>query len=281
MTATAPTVSEPQRVLVYRHSLLVRITHWINVVCIIFLVMSGLQIFNAHPALYIGQQSNFDDPILKMRAVVGEDGQPKGVTTVFGIPFTTTGVLGLSSGPQGQPQARGFPRWLTVPSYQDLATGRRWHFFFVWIFVINGLVYLIASLADRHVWRDLLPSWDQVRGIGRSILDHIRLRFDHGRDYNVLQKLAYLGIIFVVLPLHLPDRADHVAGHGCGVPLAPRRFRRTADGADDPLHLRLADRPLRARPRDHGADLGRLEQPAFDDYRPLRGHGGKSWPVMR
>jgi thiosulfate reductase cytochrome b subunit len=200
MTATAPTVLEPQRILVYRHSLLVRITHWINVVCIIFLVMSGLQIFNAHPALYIGQQSNFDDPILKMRAVVGEDGQPKGVTTVFGIPFTTTGVLGLSSGPQGQPQARGFPRWLTVPSYQDLATGRRWHFFFVWIFVINGLVYLIASLLDRHVWRDLLPSSDQIRGIGRSILDHIRLRFDHGRDYNVLQKLAYLGIIFVVLP---------------------------------------------------------------------------------
>src|SRR5262249_55642215 len=151
--------------------------------------MSGLQIFNAHPSLYIGKQSDFDDPILKMRAVVGEDGQPKGVTTIFGVPFTTTGVLGLSYGAEGQPQVRAFPRWVTVPSYQDLAPGRRWLFLFAWIFVINGLIYLIASLADRHVWRDLLPSREQLRGIGKSVLDHIRLRFDHGRDYNVLQKL--------------------------------------------------------------------------------------------
>ncbi len=46
-----------------------------------------------------------------------------------------------------------------------------------------------------------MPGWRDLRGIGRSILDHVRLRFHHGRDYNVLQKLTYLGMIFVVLPL--------------------------------------------------------------------------------
>ena len=46
-----------------------------------------------------------------------------------------------------------------------------------------------------------MPSWAQVRGIGRSILDHLRLRFAHGKDYNVLQKIAYLGLVVVVLPL--------------------------------------------------------------------------------
>jgi thiosulfate reductase cytochrome b subunit len=189
-----------RKVLFYRHTLLVRVTHWINVLCILFLVMSGLQIFNAHPALYLGQKANFDHPILSMKGLI-VDGQPVGRTTVLGLTFNTTGVLGLSAGSSGEPQARGFPSWITLPSYQDLATGRRWHFFFAWLFFINGAVYLIASLANRHVWRDLVPSWAQLRDIGRSILDHIRLRFDHGKDYNILQKLTYLIMVAVVLPL--------------------------------------------------------------------------------
>ena len=140
MTATAPTMPEPTRVLVYRHSVLVRITHWINVICIIFLVMSGLQIFNAHPALYIGQQSNFDEPDPEHARVIGEDGQAASRRSSADLQHDRR-PRPLHR-PTGQPQARGFPRWLTVPSYQDLATGRRWHFFFAWIFVINGLVYL-------------------------------------------------------------------------------------------------------------------------------------------
>ncbi len=191
---------KPTKILVYRHSVLVRVTHWINVVCILVLVMSGLQIFNAHPALYWGHKSHFDDPLLSMRAENGPAG-PVGVTRIFDRPFATTGVLGLSTGPNGELAARGFPSWATLPGYQDLATGRRWHFFFAWLFVVNGLVYVVASFLSRHVWRDLIPSRAQLRGIGKSIADHARFRFDHGRDYNVLQKLTYLGLIFVVLPL--------------------------------------------------------------------------------
>jgi thiosulfate reductase cytochrome b subunit len=194
----------PRRMLIYRHSVLIRLTHWINALCILVLVMSGLQIFNAHPALYFGQKSDFDRPVLSMRAVSTDDGSRIGVTTIGGASFNTTGVFGLSDGSDGQPRARGFPSWLTLPSYQDLATGRRWHFFFAWLLVINGAVYVLASLANGHVRRDLLPTGGQLRGIGRSVLDHLRLRFGHGeeaRRYNVLQKLAYLGIVFVVLPL--------------------------------------------------------------------------------
>jgi thiosulfate reductase cytochrome b subunit len=197
----ADTMAAPPhgRMLVYRHAILTRITHWINVVCITFLLMSGMQIFNAHPALYIGQKSDFDTPVLAMTARRGEDGAPVGETTILGATFNTTGVLGLSY-TDGRPEARGFPSWLTVPSYRDLATGRRWHFFFAWLFVINGVIYLAASLANRHLWRDLVPSGVDLRGLGRSIADHARLRFSHGRDYNVLQKVTYLGLIAVVLP---------------------------------------------------------------------------------
>jgi thiosulfate reductase cytochrome b subunit len=190
-----------KKTLIYRHTVLVRLTHWINVLCVLVLVMSGLQVFNAHPALYWGDKSTFDDPIVAMRAAPGPDGSPIGVTTVFGTTFDTTGVLGLSKTPDGTVASRGFPHWATIPSYRDLATGRRWHFFFAWLFVINGTVYVVASLLNRHVWRDLMPSRDQLRHTGRTILDHLCFRFDHGRDYNVLQKLSYLAMIFVVLPL--------------------------------------------------------------------------------
>ena len=73
---------------------MVRITHWINALVLLVLLMSGLQIFNAHPALYLGQASEFDNPLVAMEAVRTEDGL-KGITTVFGWDFDTTGVLGL------------------------------------------------------------------------------------------------------------------------------------------------------------------------------------------
>jgi thiosulfate reductase cytochrome b subunit len=187
------------RVLVRRHSLLVRITHWINVLCILVLLMSGLQIFNATPALYLGHASDFANPVVSMTAQNSPSG-PVGETQIFGARFNTTGLLGLST-TDGQLEVRAFPSWATLPSYRDLATGRRWHFFFAWVFAINGAIYLLASVLSRHLWRDLVPSVADIRGIGRSIVDHIKLRFNHGRSYNVLQKLAYLLIIVVVLPL--------------------------------------------------------------------------------
>lgn len=200
MATTAIETAPPRRIFVYRHTVLVRITHWINALCILFLVMSGLQIFNAHPALYWGAQSTFDDPLLRMSARNNAEGQPVGETTIFGTTFDTSGLLGMSYYGD-RPQARGFPSWLTVPSYQDLATGRRWHFFFAWLFFINGAVYLVASFLNRHVWRDLVPTWTQLRGLGRSIIDHARLRFHHSKEYNVLQRLTYLIMVIVVLPL--------------------------------------------------------------------------------
>jgi thiosulfate reductase cytochrome b subunit len=195
----------PERPLVdYRHSLVVRITHWINVVCLLVLFMSGLQIFNAHPSLYFGNRSDPGTAVLTIGPEQREDGSYVGVVKVGGTAFETTGVLGLFKDANGELEGRAWPTWITLPSYRDLATGRRWHFFFAWLFVVNGLVYLGYSLASGHTWRDLAPSRDQLRHIGKSILEHARFRFPKGeeaRHYNVLQKLAYLGIIFVVLPV--------------------------------------------------------------------------------
>ena len=191
--------------LYYRHRLPVRIMHWINVLCVVVLLMSGLQIFNAHPSLYWGKSSyNGRPPLLEMTAVEGKDGSMVGITRVFGHEFTTTGVLGASRNDKGELAQRGFPAWATIPDNSWLAMARLWHFFFAWLFVINCVAYVIYSIASRHLARDLAPTPKDWRSIGRSILDHLRFRHPAGeaaKDYNVLQKLAYLGVIFGVLPL--------------------------------------------------------------------------------
>ncbi|MFZ0607140.1 MAG: cytochrome b/b6 domain-containing protein [Xanthobacteraceae bacterium] len=187
--------------LVYRHSATVRLTHWIGGLCMAILLMSGLQILNAHPALYLGQASDFAHPIASI-GTAQRGGREIGITTIFGHSFNTTGALGLSG--SSDTNERAFPSWITLPGYQDLATGRRWHFFFAWLFVFNGALYLLYSLASGHVWHDLIPSRRQLRRIGNSVLDHLRLRFprgDEAKRYNVLQRLTYLAIVFVVLPL--------------------------------------------------------------------------------
>ncbi|WP_414475477.1 cytochrome b/b6 domain-containing protein [Microvirga sp. M2] len=187
-----------------RHSIAVRVTHWINAVCLLVLLMSGLQIFNAHPALYWGQASAFGRPILALTATGSDEAGIRGITQIFGHAFTTTGFLGASTGPGGQVWVRGFPSWLTIPSYQDLSTGRRWHFFFAWLLVLNGTAYLLYSLASGHLRRDLLPSRLQLGTIGHTVREHLLLRFprgDEARHYNVLQKLTYLAVALVLLPL--------------------------------------------------------------------------------
>jgi thiosulfate reductase cytochrome b subunit len=178
--------------------MVVRVCHWINAACFVVLLMSGLQIFNANPALTWGPATNFDHPFFSLSATENDNGETTGgVTTIFGRPFNTTGLLGASRGDDGQLDERGFPSWVTLPAYQDLAMGRRWHFFFAWILVLNGLVYFGFLVGRRHI-RDLWPSLADIRAIPRAIVDHARLRFPKGDEalhYNVLQKLAYLSVI--------------------------------------------------------------------------------------
>jgi thiosulfate reductase cytochrome b subunit len=223
-----------------RHALTTRVTHWISALCLLILLLSGLQIFNAHPALYIGMASDFEAPILEMKTTTAENiasgaalrsaqsltrwaamakskqqpvdeddhesDQPayRGALVAFGRVFDTTGWLGYSYGSDGQLATRGFPSAVTLPGKKDLATGRRWHFTFAWLLVLNGLVYLAFAFASGHVRRGLWVSARELRDIPHSIWEHICLRFpkgDEARRYNVLQKLTYLAIIFIVLPV--------------------------------------------------------------------------------
>src|SRR6185369_1689198 len=118
--------------LIYRHNRVTRLTHWIDAVALALLFMSGLMIFNAHPNLYWGSKSDPGTAFFSI-GTAGQDAAARGVVQVYGYAVDTTGVLGLQRTTDGNSE-RAFPTWITVPGYYSLAAGRRWHFFFGWVF---------------------------------------------------------------------------------------------------------------------------------------------------
>ncbi|WP_243453850.1 cytochrome b/b6 domain-containing protein [Sandaracinobacteroides saxicola] len=187
--------------LIKRHRLPTRLWHWVNALAVILLIMTGLQIFNAHPMLHWGKAGNYGDPsLLLIGSADAGNGRLQGITQVLGHQFDTTGVLGVSA--PGQ-TAIAFPAWATLPGPRNLALARQIHFFTAWIFVAGLIAFLALSLANRHL-RELTPARAELapRHIWHDIVQHARLRFPRGEDaarYHILQKLAYLGVILLLL----------------------------------------------------------------------------------
>lgn len=209
----------PKGPLIYRQTIWTRATHWVWAVCLFFLLLTGLQIFNAFPSLHIGQESGFDyDNAILSIGAVEEGGTLRGVTRLGAWEFDTTGVLGVSNG-----EARAFPAAVTIPSKTSLATGRVIHFFFAWVLVGTLAVWLVAAALTGHL-RQLVPSWGDLRALPRDVADHARLRFHHGPGYNVLQKLAYAGVLFIALPVMILTGLAMSPGMNAAWPWLPDLF---------------------------------------------------------
>jgi len=193
----------PSRPLLYRHRWPTRLWHWLNALTIFILLMSGLMIFNAHPHLYWGKYgANFDASWLG----IGPTPHGGGELRIYQVHIPTTGVLGHWKDAHGHIQTRAFPHWATIPGSYSLAGARRWHFLFAWVLILGGTAYVIASLINRHFSRDLKPSRAELqpRHLWQDIKDHARLRLptgDAAGRYNPLQKLAYISVIFFLIPM--------------------------------------------------------------------------------
>ncbi len=164
--------------------------------------MSGLSIFNAHPRLYWGEYGANND--YAWLAIGSSD--RAGYLRLGEMRVETTGFLGNWKDSDGRTRTWAFPGWATIPSSYSLADGRRWHFFFAWIFSVGLTLFMIRSLWNRHIQRDLHMHMKQWRPshIWRSFRDHTRIsviRQSADEPYNVIQKLSYIGVIFILLPL--------------------------------------------------------------------------------
>lgn len=189
---------QAERKVVYRHSVVTRITHWAFFLAFLALVSSGLQIFNAAPFLDASDKTDPGRRVLQIMA----PREGVGTVTLFGHTWRTTGWLGWTDDGMGGKAPRAFPGWLTIPSYQDLADGRRWHFFFAWVMTIAGIVYLVWGFGRRDL-RELVLRPSDLAKIVPMQLYYLRLRREpppHGK-YNPLQKVAYTLVLFVFAPL--------------------------------------------------------------------------------
>ncbi|MGB5077980.1 MAG: cytochrome b/b6 domain-containing protein [Sphingorhabdus sp.] len=187
--------------VVKRHRMSTRVWHWVNALCLCIMLMSGLMIFNAHPRLYWGEYGANDDPAW----LVIDDAGDTGFVELAGIRFETTGILGVWTSPDGEVKRRAFPHWITIPSGYDLQSGRRWHFTFAWVLSFALLIFMLRSLWNGHIRRDLHLSKEQrsPHHVWHEIKDHARLRFPTGAAatrYNILQKMSYIAVIFLLLP---------------------------------------------------------------------------------
>jgi thiosulfate reductase cytochrome b subunit len=167
-SATAADASIP------RHTAIVRVTHWVTTLCFFALLVSGMEIVISHPRFYWGEAGNVLTPALFVLPIPASRST---VPTGYGF------VL---------PDQNGWSRYL--------------HFEAAWAAVLTGLAYAFYGLFTGHFRRNLLPAGADLswRGISGSIANHLRFKRPGGAEdwsYNVLQRLAYLFVIFVLFPL--------------------------------------------------------------------------------
>ena len=188
--------------LLYRHNRITRATHWSNALALMILFMSGLQIFNAHPYLYWGSTSEPEKAFFSI-AATNEDGDVRGYVDLYGRQIDTTGFLGVQQGTFG-PSARAFPSWLTIPAYYSLAGARRWHFFFGWLFALNGTLYVIYNLIVGHM-RKFFFTFSDAKKVPAMVAYYLHLRKNSPQEgeYNPLQKMAYTSVFVILTPLVL------------------------------------------------------------------------------
>ncbi|HMD43676.1 MAG TPA: cytochrome b/b6 domain-containing protein [Candidatus Acidoferrum sp.] len=164
----------PAETVASRHSTLVRVTHWITALCFIALFVSGIEVLISHPRFYWGETGSvLTQPLLKLPIPSSRALVPTGYGYVL-------------------PDQNGWSRAL--------------HFQAAWILVLTGLLYLISGFFTGHLRKNLLPgkadlSWTVL---ATSIADHLRFKRPSEAEawsYNVLQRLAYLFVIFVLFPL--------------------------------------------------------------------------------
>ena len=259
--------------VVYRHSGVVRATHWINVVALLVLLMSGLQIFNAHPALYLGSKSTFDDPVMAMQPMRhGERGVRRHYHRRLAVRHDRRVRPRQGTGRQSQDQGLSLVGDAAGPS-------RPRHRAALAFLLRLGLRHQRDRLFHLEPLKRASPARPRARASGSSSMSAhrsgsiFRLALSQRRRGEALQRASEARLSrrgAGAAAAHAADRACHVARHG-------RRLSRscsTCSAAGSRRGPSISS--LRASSScswwctRHGADHRRLEQSSLHDHRPLR-----------
>ncbi len=184
-----------------RFPLPARLSHWVAATAILTLLWSGFWIFNLHPRLYWGDTGYFGAPAIAELEADTTGETPRMAIRIGSLSLDVTGLIGRVN---VQPYVRvtDFPR-----DFQFGGT-RALHFTAAWVLVICWLLYVYHLVGSGRLRNSWLPGAKELRvgNVGREFLNHLILRRARGeaaKRYNVLQKLTYLTVMFVLLPLLL------------------------------------------------------------------------------
>jgi len=90
-----------------------------------------------------------------------------------------------------------FPQWITIGGGAEGAL--QWHFFAMWLLMLNGLFYLGYGIATGRFRRKLFPI--RPKEFIANVRDALRFKLAHDdiTRYNAVQRLLYVGIIAVIV----------------------------------------------------------------------------------
>jgi thiosulfate reductase cytochrome b subunit len=90
--------------------------------------------------------------------------------------------------------------------------------------VATLFVWLMASVRNRHLRKDLLPNAKDAKNFSADVRDHLKLKLVHSVRYSPLQKLAYFGVLFVLFPLIILTGLCMSPGMNAVLPWLPELF---------------------------------------------------------
>lgn len=189
-----PAPARPAR----RHPLWVRCTHWIAAASIALLAVTGIVILMAHPRLYWGEVGNALTPAL-VELPISRNHRHGGWTnrTPF-FPAADDRSATAASAPGPVSASR------TFEIFNQNGWGRSLHFLAAWVLAAAGITYMLAGIATGHLRRRILPASGDLRAarIGEDVRRHVRFAVSvaPGAPYGTLQKWAYSGVAFVLVP---------------------------------------------------------------------------------
>ncbi len=170
--------------------LFVIITHWLNVLFLLLLARSGLEVLSAFPKLY-------------WRA----DCPPGREWARFSKKMYGADSRRMWS---GEDEEESWSPVVALPGRGNLGIGRHWHFGTVPFWVLTGAVY-IALMFVSGWWRNMVPtSWetfpDSIRAVGTYLQFELPAKIP-GEPYEPAQKLAYFVVVFLLAPFQIATGA--------------------------------------------------------------------------
>jgi methionine sulfoxide reductase catalytic subunit len=184
-----------------------RFAHFINLIFIVLLIRSGIEILSALPKLYWHDNATPGKEWIRF------------TKKKFLPDFKKRVWISLE-------EEESFPSWLALPGHKNLGIGRHWHFFSIIFWIANGVAYY-TLLFSSNEWQRLVPtSWSIFPQAFHTMMQYASFNFTvNGNPYDPIQQISYFTVVFILGPFMIATGAAMSPSIGAQFPWYPKIFR--------------------------------------------------------